>query len=278
MNRKHSIVSSIFLLLLTAAMLISCTGQAPADPEARIAAVFSALGVTDAQFREKVSDPGRNRDGCLLYTSDSTQMGYYFEPDTGVLKTALHYSRIGSTYREKASGTAALMPMQASAENRTATLLQYAESCIGESLIGELQLVTRQDEGSMHRYTATEFYDGIETGTTVMFSCTPEGQITMVKVAIGSVFEKNRDGSYRIAGGDKLIGEEAAIEAALSGMNARFDPSEVSEEITCKLDATEDMLVYTVKIPFTDENSLSRTYSVAVNAHTGELFYEAISK
>lgn len=249
------------------------------SPHDRITSTLSSLGVMDAEFVEQISDPGRSRDGCLLYTSDSTQMGYYFEPDTGMLKTALHYSRINSTYKEKASSASALMPMQASSENRTASLLRYAENCIGESLIGELQLETKQDEGSTHRYTATEFYDGIETGTTVMFSCTPEGQITMVNVAIGSIFERAENGTYVLAAGDDLIGEDAAIAMARSGLEALDQEIKaISDEASCELTAAEDLLVYTVRISFTDGNGWDREYRAGVNAHTGELWQEAITK
>lgn len=270
----------VFLCIIFVALLFyfskdSVTAFSPQD---YITSTLSSLGVMDAEFAEQVSDPGRSRDGCLLYTSDSTQMGYYFEPDTGVLKSIFHYTLLDHTYSEKASQASAPMPMQASTENCTDSLLRYAEVCIGEDLIGDLQIETKQDEGILHRYTVTEFYDGIETGTTVMFSCTPEGQITMVNEAIGSVFEKDADGSYSIAGGGALIGEEAAVEAARSGLEALLDPPYISDLASCKLDAAEDKLVYTVEIPFTDENDLSRIYSAAVIAQTGELWREAISK
>lgn len=275
---RRSIPLFVCIILLVFLFCFNNDSATAFSPQDNITSTLSSLGVMDAEFVEQVSDPGRSKDGCLLYTSDSTQMGYYFEPDTGVLKSVLHYSRISSTYREKASSASVLVPMQAPAENRTAALLQYAESCIGESLIGELQIETKQDQGTLHRYTVTEFYDGIETGTTVMFSCTPEGQITMVNVAIGSVFQKSPDGTYVIASGGELIGEKAAIEAARAGLEALLDPPYISELASCKLDAAEDKLVYTVEIPFTDENNLTRIYSAAVIAQTGELWREVITK
>ena len=99
-----------------------------------------------------------------------------------------------------------------------------------------------------------------------------------VNVAIGSVFEKNADGSYSIVDGGELIGEEAAVEAARAGLEVLLDPPYISELASCRLDAAEDKLVYTVEIPFTDENDLSRIYSAAVIAQTGELWREAVSK
>lgn len=248
------------------------------SPQDQIASTFSNLSVMDAEFVEQVSDPGKKKDGCLLYTSDSTQMGYYFDPETGVLTDILHYSRIGGTYSEQLSSASALTPMQAAPENRTDALLQYAKLCIGNFQIGELQIETKQDQGELHRYTVTELYDGIETGTTVQFSCTPAGQITMVNVAIGSIFEPAKDGTYVIAGGSELIGEEAAVEIARTGLVDRMAPSYVSDLASCKLDAAEDQLVYTVEIPFTDEEGLSHIYSAAINAHTGELWQESVTK
>lgn len=271
----------VFFFLISAALLLYSfidNETTAISPQDYIASTLSALGAADAEFVEQISDPGRSRDGCLLYTSDSTQMGYYFEPDTGVLKSISHYSHINSTYSEKASDASALTPMQVTENDRSDALLQYAKACIGEDLIGELRIETKQDQGTMHRYTVTELYDGIETGTTVMFSCTSEGQIIRVNVAIGSVFEKNADGSYSIVDGGELIGEEAAVEAARAGLEALLDPPYISELASCRLDAAEDKLVYTVEIPFTDENDLSRIYSAAVIAQTGELWREAVSK
>lgn len=271
----------VFFCIVIAALLLyfSANDTATAfSPQDRIASTLSDLGVMDAEFVGQVSDPGRSKDGCLLYISDSTQMGYYFEPDTGVLKTIFHYSHINSTYREKASDASALTPMQVPENDRSEALLQYAKACIGDDLIGELRIEPWSEQGALYLYNITELYDGIETGTTVLFSCTPEGQINMVSMSIGSVFEKNAYGSYSIVGGSELIGEEAAVEAARAGLEALLDPPYISELASCKLDAAQDRLVYTVVIPFTDENGFSRIYSAAVIAQTGELWREAVSK
>ena len=67
MKKLLSVAISI-VLLLTAAVLASCAVPEAVAPQKRIAATLSALGITDAEFREQVSDPGRKRDGCLLYT------------------------------------------------------------------------------------------------------------------------------------------------------------------------------------------------------------------
>lgn len=249
------------------------------SPHDQITSTLSSLGVMDAEFVEQISDPGRSRDGCLLYTSDSTQMGYYFNPDTGILEDIFDYSMLGHIYREKASSSPAPSPMQISVSSIENELIDYAKACIGDNQIGELQLETKQDEGSTHRYTATEFYDGIETGTTVMFSCTPEGQITMVNVAIGSIFERAENGTWVLAAGDDLIGEDAAIAIARSGLEALdLEIKAISDEASCELTAAEDLLVYTVRISFTDGNGWDREYRAGVNAHTGELRQEAITK
>ena len=99
MKKLLSVAISI-VLLLTAAVLASCAVPEPAAPQKRIAATLSALGVTDAQFREQVSDPGRKRDGCLLYTSDAAKMGYFFDPDTGAPVSLLRFDLLDSPYRE----------------------------------------------------------------------------------------------------------------------------------------------------------------------------------
>ena len=91
MKKQFRISTFLLLLLLTAAILASCAVPEAVAPQKRIAATLSALGITDAEFREQVSDPGRKRDGCLLYTSDTAKMGYFFDPDTGTPVSLLRF-------------------------------------------------------------------------------------------------------------------------------------------------------------------------------------------
>lgn len=277
MNRKHSIVITVFLLLLTAAMLISCTGQAPADPEARIAAVFSALGVTDAEFAEQVSDPEQKEDGCLLYTSQATKMGYFFDPDTGAPVSIQRFDRLESPYRE--DDPVAPEPMLLPRQTRDEAMLRYAQALLGENGFGQLSILVSQDEGSVHRYTVVETYEDIETGTRIGFTCSSDGHITRVNVELGRIFKQDRSGKWVIAAGDKLIGEEAAIAIAREGFE-QLDvvKRSVSDDITCELTASQDTLRYAVEIHFTDGNGWTRGYTALIDAHTGELLNNLLCK
>lgn len=269
------------LTLLCAALclgLLACSGQ-EIQPEKRIADTLSRLGVADAKLVEADNDPKLGDEGSLLYTSDATQMGYYFDPDSGVLTDIFSYNILGGTYRKQAAASPAPIPVTYSSESREELLLEYARSCVGDNLFGTLELRVDQDQGELHQYTVTESYDGIKTGTTVLISITADGQITMVNVTIGHVFEKAADGRWILAAGDDLIGEDAAIAVARTGLNALdLNIRSVSDDATCKLDAAEDMLVYTIYISFTDENGREREYRAAVNAHTGELWREAVTR
>lgn len=277
MKKLFSVRISIILLLLTAAVLASCAAPKPAAPEERITAVFSALGVTDAQFREQVSDPGRKRDGCLLYTSDAAKMGYFFDPDTGAPVSLLRFDLLDSPYRE--DDPAAREPMLLPGESRDEALLRYAQALLGGDMIGQLSVRVGQDEGAVRNYTVTETYDGIPTGTSVGFTSRSNGSVSTVRVELGSIFKPGFFGRWVIAAGDQLIGEEAAIAVAREGF-AQLDMGKqsVSDDISCELTASQDALLYTVQIHFTDGNGWVRGYKAVIDAHTGELLKNLISK
>ena len=274
---KKQICLSVFVLILAALLLASCAGQRSSTPQDRINATLSALGVTDAEFAEQVHAPESHRDGCLLYLSDITKMGYFFDPDTGTPVSILRFDLLDSPYRK--NDPIASTPMMLPAENREEALLRYATDLIGEDLIGQLQARVNQDQGLLHNYTVIESYDGIETGTSVFFTCDPSGQITMCNITIGQVFQRSDDGTQVIANGETLIGEEAAVEIARAGLQAmEIDTKTISDDATCELTAAEDLLIYTVRISFTDGSDNVREYLAGVNAHTGELWREGISK
>ena len=52
----------------------------------------------------------------------------------------------------------------------------------------------------------------------------------------------------------------------------------VSDDISCELTASQDALLYTVQIHFTDGNGWVRSYKAVIDAHTGELVHDLISK
>lgn len=277
-SRKTLIL--ICAILLSTAIFLSLGNRTSAySPQDMIRTTLSSLGITDAAFAEKVNDPGGSNEDRLLYTSSATQMGYYFDPNTGALTDIFHFSIMGDSYEAEASTFTALSSMQVSAEHRETDLLAYAESCIGEALIGELHIEPLQNIEQSQHYTVIETYDGIETGTGVFFSCDPSGQITMCNITIGQVFQRSDDGTQVIANGEALIGEEAAVEIARAGLEAmEINTKTISDDATCELTAAEDLLIYTVRIRFTDGSDNVREYLAGVNAHTGELWREAISK
>jgi hypothetical protein len=98
-------------------------------------------------------------------------------------------------------------------------------------------------------------------------------------VDIGSIFAPGPFGTWVIAAGEELIGEEAAIEAARAGLQALdMEISSISDEAVCELDAAQDALIYVVTIDFIDEDGRTRNYLATINAHTGELRVESISR
>jgi len=274
---KKQVRLSVCVLILAALLLASCAGQRSSTPQDRINATLSALGVTDAEFAEQVHAPESHRDGCLLYLSDITKMGYFFDPDTGTPVSILRFDLLDSPYRE--NDPIASTPMMLPAENREEALLRYATDLIGEDLIGQLRVRVNQDQGRLHNDTVIESYDGIETGTAVGFTGREDGSVSMVRVEIGSIFEPGPFGTWVIAAGEELIGEEAAVEIARAGLQAmEIDTKTISDDATCELTAAEDLLIYTVRISFTDGSDNVREYLAGVNAHTGELWREGISK
>ena len=276
-HHRLAVMALCVLFALSALLLPGCTKSSAYSPQDRIAATLSGLGVADARPDEtgsaKLSD-----EGALLYTSNETQMGYFFDPKTGALLDVFDFNTLGGTYRETAAASPAPAPVVFAADNRDAFLLEYAKVCIGPDLIGDLSLRVGQDLGELHSYTVTESYDGIPTGTAVSFSTGADGRIGMVNVTIGSVFEKAKDGTW-VLDTDKLIGEEAAIQIARDSLKALdLEIRSVSEDATCKLDAVEDLLIYTIHIGFTDAKGREREYRCGINAYTGELWREVVTR
>lgn len=277
MKKQFRISTFLLLLLLTAAVLASCAVPEAVAPQKRIAATLSALGITDAEFREQVSDPGRKRDGCLLYTSDAAKMGYFFTPDTGTPVSLLRFDLLDGPYRE--DDPVAREPMILPGESRDEALLRYAQALLGWDMIGQLSVRVGQDEGEVRNYTVTETYDGIPTGTSVGFTVRANGSVSTVSVELGSIFKPGFFGRWVIAAGDQLIGEDAAIAVAREGF-AQLDmvKQSVSDDISCELTASQDALLYTAQIHFTDGNGWGRSYKAVIDAHTGELVHDLISK
>ncbi len=274
-------IALVLCLIVTTLIVISFSHNKTSafSPHDRITSTLTALGVTDAELTASDKVPALGDEGCILYTSNTTQMGYYFDPDTGILKDIFDYSMLGGPYHEEASTSPALMPMQVSLSNRDEELFEYAKACIGEDLIGSLQLRIDQDRGLLHQYTVIEYYEGIKTGTSLVFTTSPDGRIQMCNITIGSIFERAKDGTWSIAAGDNLIGEAAAIEIARSGLEALdMEIKTISDQASCELNAAEDRLIYVVRIPFTDGTDWQQQYLAYINAHTGELWQEGISR
>lgn len=275
----RSLVSALCVIIIFVAIFFAHNKTTAFPPHDRVTSTLCALGVTDAKLSTPGNTPSLSGEGCLLYTSDSTRMGYYFNPDTGILEDIFDYDMLGGTYRKKAEASPALSPMQVSQSGKEEELIEFARACIGENLIGSLQLRVDQDRGELHQYTVFESFNGIKTGTNVVFTTNSEGRIKMCNVTIGSIFERAKDGTWVIAAGDDLIGEEAAIAAARKGLEELdLEIKSISDQASCELTAAEDRLIYVVRISYTTNNDLPQEYLAYVNAHTGELWQEGISR
>lgn len=273
MNR-HIRTAILFLLsIVLSAALTACGG-----PEDRVAATLSRLGVTDAVFAEQVSDPGDLRDGCLLYTSDSTQMGYYFDPETHNLTSILNYTLMGGSYFRLAEAFSPSAPMVIPADNREEVLLRYANAILGDARIGELSIDSVQDQGLLQSFSIRECYKDIETGTGMFFSTDADGRVSFCNITVGGVFRRGFFGNYEIAAGSDFIGEEAAIEVARGGLYALELASGAVKCVSCELRAREDTLLYIVTFSFPDQNGHQREYQGWVNACAGTLDWETICK
>ena len=244
----------------------------------KIADTLAALGVKDAASAGQVSDPDDLRDGCLLYVSDSTQMGYYFDPETHDLFSILDYSLMGGEYAKAAQANTPSAPMVIPADNREDALLRYAEAILGDARIGDLAVTSVQDHGMLHSFSIRETYKGIETGTAMFFSTDADGRISFCNITVGGVFKAGAFGTYVLAAGDDLISEESAVETARAGLDALEMASGAPECISCELRAREDTLLYIVTLSFRDRSGSEREYQGWVNAHTGALDWETLCR
>lgn len=104
-----------------------------------ISHTLEALGVTDVVLTDQ-SGLDAPVEGCVLYTSEAHQKGYFFSEDTGLLEQVRSYSMMYPGYEAPAGWTDPAPVAAVGDPARYETLLSFAANCIAPNQIGELEL------------------------------------------------------------------------------------------------------------------------------------------
>lgn len=262
----------VILLLALVLVLTACGGELTS--EQRMSQTLKALNVSDAQTDTVYTNADVIDPDWISYSSDSNQMVYSFEAETGYLREIQSYGLLDPNDEEIPQEDTSVL----SDEERREWILTFAANCIYPNQIGQLQISSEHFSNIDYLYEVTEIYDGIETGTRMMIICNPNGQIDIGVVHIGSVFEKNAFGSYSLVNGDDFIGEEAAIQVALEFVEeqaAENGDTVLPDTAVFEIKAHENKLYYMVTIDTEESDGYVVSYDVQVDVYSGEiLFYQ----
>lgn len=267
MKQRAAILFLILALLLTA-----CAGEL--TPQERISRTLEALGASDAQTDTVYTNSDFLDPDDICYSSDSAQLVYSFAADTGYLHEVIHYSLTDPDYEEPETEVA---PVLTDAQ-RQELVLTFAADCLCPNQIGDLQIASEHFSNIDYTYQITETYDGMETGTQMMIICSPEGQIQVCVLHVGTIFEKNMFGSYSLVEGDDFITGETAIQTALEFVEeqaAEKGDTVLPDTAVSEIKARKDEQYYLVSIDTQEPGGYIVTYDVHADVHTGEiLFYQ----
>lgn len=222
------------------------------------------IGLADAQYLGTFPwDNGLEGD-YILYHSDSTGFDYYFDPDTGYLDSIVRAETAAALTEE----------YELADDDRRAQLLAYVESCIQPSIIGQLSIEKENFNGFAYHYTIVETYSDMETGTVITAMGTPGGQIEYCLFRVGTVFQKNSDGTVTLSNPDPFIDEEDALQIARSAVAEQISGTEntIAESTEpVKIKAKEDRLYYSITIDVQEPSGYTVKYFVQVDVYTGDV-------
>lgn len=266
-------------LLLCIAMLLIVFGvmAVPSKAEASeavIIGILDKLHVTDAEFLGEFTWDNVDMGKYKLYHSNITGYDYYFDADTGDLsRFMLSPNPTTSEYNlgTKGDGTEIL-----SDNDRRAFIMNYVSNNLPFELLGNLEIESESFNGFSYHYKIHEVYDGIETGTIIVTSCSQYGKIKFCNFTKGGVFRKTEDGEVKLAKDYSFISGDTALSAAKVSFDdikdtipRNFTLIDGSEKVELK--AHGNSLFYLIIFQALEDTEYPSEIAFEIDAYTAEL-------
>lgn len=230
---------------------------------------LEGMGITDAQRSPELESETADGDGIIYfcYTSDSTELVFYFDGANGLLRSVDTYQNLEPDDSDEITTNA--IPLTDA--QREAESLAMAQMLLTSHQIGELRIDEIMSTQLWDRFIVKEYYEGQPTGTSVTVAW--EGSSIMGAVPhLGTIFKKDAVGNIVPVNDGEKITEEQAIDAALEVL--RETESNLDEGTTeCELVIVSGGYCYKVFVQtaLSASNGVTTEYAVLVNAYTGEI-------
>ena len=268
-NTKLKIFPFLIILFIAFAMIFSnglfATKTMATPMEQSIESTLELLNASDAIYLETIDE-----EECdyLIYYSNSTGCEYQFRTPSGKLASITNIDVIES------DSSAVLFSAPLTDLQRQEAVLDYVSYVFTGSMIGQLEIESERASGNDFLYHITEYYDGMETGTSAFVICSPNADVSVCVVRYGSIFVRNEDGSISLANDTPFISEETAIANALDFVEDHATERGCTvqpETATSTLKADEDLQYFEVSVDTYEDDGYVVTYDVWVDVHSGEI-------
>lgn len=277
LNKAKWILICIMLVLFaTGGFAVSIRAETAETVESVIQRTLEKLEASDAEYIGKYEyDTGKEGEYILFY-SQTTDMEYSFDPESGALIGYISRADNSTPANEDGDSNVYSQESGMTEEDLRAYVLDYVESHLPFDLFGNLIIEFEHFSGLSYHYTIREMYNEMETGTVIYIDCNEDGSINYCVIKEGTIFRKNNDGTYSLINGTDFIGEEAAVEkaheyfAAVTAEHGR-SLSIVEGAETIEMKAQEDKLYYLVTVDGKDETGWVWNYFFEIDVYTGEM-------
>ena len=273
LKENKRIVASLVIVTILAIASICVVLADNSEIMANAEQMFLDMGITDAAFQGYDPYLEELSDTFLHYYSNETEMDYYFDADTGLLRFA-RARNVDEILDNTGTGEQTVYSVESVSGDSKQIALDYASVAIAPYLIGELRVVSENFNNYYHICEIREYFQGQETGTKSSLFYTPDGTVFNCINVIGSVFQKNADGVITPVNGDILIEETTAVsvakEAVCAKMQERGWGNNILEDtVTCNLEASGDKRFFMVEM--TTDTQWGTIFWVEVDAYSGEI-------
>lgn len=265
------LVCITMLLIVFGVMAVPSKAEAS---EAVIIGILDKLHVTDAEFLGEFTWDNADMGKYKLYHSNITGYDYYFDADTGDLsRFVLSSNSTTSEYNldAKADDTEIL-----SDNDRRTFIMDYVSNNLPFELLGKLEIEAENFNGFSYHYKIHEVYDGIETGTIIVTSCSQYGKIKYCNFTKGGIFRKTEDGEVTLTKDYSFISGDAALSAAKESFDVikeiiprNFTLIDGSEKVELK--AHGNSLFYLIVIQTLEDTEYPSEIVFEIDAYTAEL-------
>lgn len=131
---------------------------------------------------------------------------------------------------------------------RRNSILEFVRNCLSDVLIGEIEIESENFNNISYSYVIKEYYNEMETGTSVFVGCTVSGEIRVCSFKFGSIFCKDANGSVQLSKDTPFIPEERAIKTAVDFVKEQTSNVIIEDSVVLKLCASENQQYYQISM------------------------------